>query len=116
MCIVSGYAAIAHFGDYPIFGVMYCIFFLDAAIIYTVVYAKALRVPVLFENSKIAILRRASRRRKMNKLENAILQKRLMSVPPVGIKVGGCHILERTSIPTFLDYVLRNIVSMLVAY
>ena len=113
--IVSGYAAISHFGDYPIFGFMYCVLFFDSAIIYTVLYAKALLVPGIFKKAKVAILHRLSRYRKMNKFENAIIQKQLISIPPVGIKVGEFHVLERTSVPVFLDYVIRNIVSMLVA-
>ena len=115
ICIVSGYAAIAHFGDYPIFGVMYCVLFFDSAIIYMVVYAKALLVPALFVKARVAIQQRLSRHRKMKKFENAIIQKQLISIPPVGIKVGEFHVLERTSIPVFLDYVARNIVSLLVA-
>ena len=81
-----------------------------------VVYAKAMLVPALFNKAKMAILRRASSLRKMNRMENAILRKQLISIPIVGIKVGEFHTFERTSIPEFLDYVLRNIVSMLVAY
>ena len=112
---MSGYAAISHFGDYPIFGVMYCVLFFDGAIIYTVVYAKALLVPALFDKARVAILQRLSRHRKMGKFEKAVMQKQLISIPPLGIKVGEFHVLERTSIPVFLDYVVRNIVSLLVA-
>lgn len=95
---------------------MYCILFLDGGIIYTVVYDKAFQVPALFSKAKVAIQHRASKSQKMNKAEYSILRKRLMSIPPVGIKVGEFHAFERTSIPVFLDYVLRNIVSMLLAY
>ena len=115
VCIVSGYAAIAHFGEYPIFGVMYCVLFFDGAIIYTVVYAKAVLVPALFDKARVAILQCLSKHRKMNKFENAIIQKQLISIPPLGIKVGEFHVLERNAIPVFQDYVVRNIVSLLVA-
>ena len=115
-CIVSGYAATSHFAEFPMFGVTYCILFLDGVVIYTVVYAKAMLVPSLFKQEKRAVRYRAGRSRKMNKVENTILQTRLLSIPSVGIKVGEFYTFERNSIPVFLDYVLRNIVSMLVAY
>ena len=38
------------------------------------------------------------------------------SIQPVGIKVGGFHTLERLSTPIFIQYVLANVVNMLVAY
>ena len=116
ICIVSGYAAISHFGEFPIFGVMYCVLFLDGLVIYTVIYAKAMLVPSLFDKAKWAVGQRAGRSRKMIKIENTILQKRLLAIPQMGIKVGEFHTFERTSIPEFLDYVLRNIVSMLVVH
>ena len=33
--IVTGYAAIVHFGDYPIFGILYCVMLFDDVLIYT---------------------------------------------------------------------------------
>ena len=116
ICITSGYATIAYFSDHPVFGVMYCVMFLDCVIAYTVVYYKALQFPVTFRNAKMLVQHRAGLYCKSNKNQRMILQRQLMSIPPLGIKVGKFHILERTSIPVFLDYVVRNVVSLLVAY
>ena len=114
LSIVCGYAAIAHFKDYPIFGVMYYALFLDASLIYTLMYEKAFRVPALFKESKVQ-LRFCAGRIKV-RAERDFLERQARSVPSVGIKVGNFHVLERTSTPVFVHYVLTNVVSMLVVY
>ena len=40
--------------------------------------------------------------------------RRVRSIPSVGLKVGDFHMLERESTPIFMDYVLKNIVNLLV--
>ena len=47
VCIMTGYAGIAHFGDYPIFGAMYGGILLDVALFYTIPYEKAFQIPAL---------------------------------------------------------------------
>ena len=47
MCIMSGYAAIAHLSDHTVFGVMYFALFLEGSIIYAVMYEQAFKVPDL---------------------------------------------------------------------
>ena len=113
-CIVSGYAAIAHFEKYPIFGVVFYVIFFDALQIYVVLYEKGFKVPALFEKAKDELMLRSSE--KLGKAERNMLQMQLRSIPSMGIKVGEFHMLERNSTPVFLHYVLTNIVNMLVAY
>ena len=112
--IFSGYAAIAHFNDHPIFGVMYYIVFLDLVLIYCIIYAKAFKVPLLVRKATTRLDILADRLD--NKALRNTLRRQLRSIPPLGIQVGSFHTLERTSTPVFLDYVLTNIVNMLVAY
>ena len=112
--ITSGYAAIAHFNDYPVFGVVYYVSCIDVCLIYTLVYQKGFMVSDEFERAKNLL--RLIAVRNGNTLQRKILKRQLMSIPSVGIKVGGFHMLERTSTPIFLDYVLKNVVNMLVAF
>ena len=114
LCISSGYAAIAHFQEHPVFGVMYYVLFLEAALVYMLLYQKAFKVPVRFQTAKSLL--RLNGSRLGNKAERKLLEKKAMSIQPVGVKVGEFHTLERISTPLFLHYVLHNIVSMLVAY
>ena len=114
MALCSGYAAVAHFSDYPIFGVMYYVVFCEAFFFYAVLYQKGFKVPGLIIKAKIACRLRA--RSLNNKAERDGMRKKLRSIPPVGVKVGEFHTLERTSTPVFLHYVLVNIVNMLVTF
>lgn len=107
---ILGYAAVAHFHEYPIFGVMYYVMLLDATICYIVLNEKAFKVPILFkEASTYAQLHMGANRR-------VIFGKQMLSIPPTGIKVGNFHTLERASILIFIDFVIVNVVNMLVAY
>ena len=114
ICILSGYAAVAHFEDYPVFGVMYYVLFFEVGMVYTTLYAKAFKVPDLFGEAKALLRVRIGRL--ANRAERKIWQMEVMSIPSVGIQVGEFHTLERTSTPVFLHYVLSNMVNMLVAY
>ena len=114
MCIICGYAAIAHFENYPIFGVMYYAMSFDGSLIYTLLYEKAFKVPALFKETKVQLRLRA--RQLSIHAGRLIYEKQAVSIPSMGIKVGGFHLLERTSTPVFLHYVVANVVNMLVVY
>ena len=113
-CIVTGCAAISHFEEYPIFGVMYYVLFFDALRIYVLLYEKGFKVPTIFEQAKGKLMLRSSKG--LGKAERNMLKRQLRAIPSMGIKVGEFHMLERNSTPVFLHYVLTNIVNMLVAY
>ena len=112
-CIGAGYAAIAHFSEYPIFGVMYYLVLFNSTFIFIVSYDKAFGIPELFkEATQTALLRfRRGRREDFN-----IFKRQMRSIPRGGIKVGDFHVFERESTPIFVHFVLNNIVTMLVAY
>ena len=113
LCIVSGYAGIAHFKDHPVFGMTYYIIFLDCALVYCIIYAKAFRIPLLVQKTSMSVGVLGSRL--SNRAERSLVRKWLKSIPPLGIQVGSFHTLERTSTPVFLHHVLVNVVNMLVA-
>ena len=113
IAITSGYAAIAHFKDYPIFGVMYYVLFINVTFSYTLIYEKGFQVLDTFQEAKTQLRLHAIRHGRAGGRKT--LEKQFRSVAPVGIKVGDFHVLERTSTPIFLLYVLTNVVNMLVA-
>ena len=45
--ITCGFAAIAHFSEHPVFGLMYYVIVLEASFVYTVLYEKAFKFPCL---------------------------------------------------------------------
>ena len=107
--IVCGYAAIAHFGEHPIFGVMYYFLLVDCTFIYTVLYGKAFKIPQLFDKAASCALLRTRRNRTNG------FRKQILSIRRSGIRVGDFHQMERTSTLIYVNYVLTNIVNMLVA-
>src|SRR4051794_3260101 len=48
-CITSGYAAIAHFNEHPLFGIMYYAILIIVAIIYCVLFDRAFAIPRMFQ-------------------------------------------------------------------
>ena len=112
--IVSGYAAVAHFKDHLISGVMYYVLFIDVSFIYALIYEKGFKVSDTFQRTKNLLRFHAARHERS--FERRILEKQLMSIPTIGMKVGEFHMLERTSTLVFLDYVLKNVVNMLVVF
>ena len=113
-CIVCGYAAIAHFEDQPVFGTMYSAILINCALIYCLIYGNAFRNCALFERVKGALRLCASANGR--KIERKMIMAQIESIPAVGIQVGDFQMMEKTSTPIFLHYVLINVVSMLVAY
>ena len=110
--IGTGYAALAHFGDHPIFGVMYYLIFINAAFTYIFCYDKSFTIPALFE--------RAAQRGMfvtcgVKSQASKIFKRQIRSIPRLGIKVGEFHLMERQSTLNFIHFVLNNIVAMLVA-
>ena len=111
---MTGYAAIAHFTNYPIFGIMYCVLFIEVLLVYCLLYEKGFKVAALFHNAKAMLILQS--RNCMNGAEWEVLRRQVRSIPAVGVKVGEFHMLERTSTPVFLHYVMGNVVNMLVVY
>ena len=114
LCIICGYAAVAHFEEYPLFGTLYYVMLVDCVLIYTLIYGKAFTVPALMQEAKNAILMAAEG--KCSKGQRKLVVRRVISIPSLGIKVGEFHMLERISTPVFLHYIVTNVVSMLVAW
>lgn len=107
---MCGYGAIAHFGEHPVFGVMYYDILFNIIFIYTLIFERAFKIPQLFDQAtKHALLR-------MRGNGTPVLSRQLLSIPPIGVQVGHFHKMERVSTLIFVDFVLTNIVSMLVAY
>ena len=110
LCIITGFSAVAHFREHPIFGILYYFFVLDATVMYTLMFGKTFEIPQLFDEAKsLALLQVHGQRR-------GALRRQILSIPSTGIKVGSFHTFEQASTPIFLDFVLKNIVNLLVTY
>ena len=110
MCIISGYAAIAHFRELPVFGIMYYACVVDCVVFYAVMYDKAFAIPELFERTV------GCARLRMQGYRAGVFGRQMRSIQPTGVKVGNFHRMERESTLIFMNFVVVNIVNMLVAY
>ena len=112
VCTGAGYAAIAHFNDHPLFGVMYYCILLDCSYVYIMGYGKAFKIPALFERAtQRAMLLAGNGSSEASK----VWMRQIRSIPRIGIKVGEFQMMEQVSTLIFIDFVLGNVVSMLVA-
>ena len=81
ICITSGFAAIVHFSNFPIFGVLYYIMLVELCFAYTIVYEKAFKVPDLMTNVRSRL--RLPTRSVRDKAQRNVLYKQLRSIPVV---------------------------------
>lgn len=82
----------------------------ESVFIYSVMYEKAFMIPQFLDQGIFCALL-SLRGDGAN-----VFKRQMMSIPRTGVKVGNFHQMERASTLIFMDYVLVNIVSMLVAY
>ena len=110
---INGYAAVKYHGENPMFGVMTFCIFGNLVFMYGFMYEKAFAIPDGLINAKRNVrLRIQMYGRQRMTVKMAKMQ--VESVRAVGIKVGDFHTMERASTPMFIDYVIRNVVSLLV--
>ena len=111
---IDAYAAIAHGEGNTIFALVASNLTLNMVLLYAFVYQKAFMIPDGVKKVKnmlqVGIL--TCRDVKYRKY----LRGRINSVPQFGLKVGDFHMLERASTPVFIDYVVKNVVNLLVTF
>lgn len=110
--ILNGYAAIAHFSEHPVLGILYYVVLVNVVLLYSLVYDRAFEVPSRFRQA----VQRISRRLPKHSRSGRAFARSLRSISNVGIKVGEFRTFESTSTPDFVDFVFKNVVNMLVAY
>ena len=86
----------------------------ELVVVYAFLYEKAYAIPEGLQHVKRE-LKVAIHSMGNAPLKN-VARKQLESTPSFGLKVGDFHMLERESTPIFVDFVLRNIVNLLVMY
>ena len=112
LSIVNGYGTIAHGKDNLVFLLLAACVTCDCVFFYVIVYEKAFGIPDGLERAKrvLTVEIQGIRNGRLRK----VMGRELNSVPLVGLKVGDFHMLERESTPIFVDFVVRNIVNLLV--
>lgn len=110
---VNGYGLIAHGGaGNLVYTLLTFTMFVDMLFLYAFVYEKAFGIPEGLDSVKRAL---GSSIQGIGVVRGRkILRRQVRSVPIVGFKVGDFHMLERESTPIFIQYIVTNIVNLLV--
>ena len=83
--------------------------------LYSIMYERAFAIPKLVRVTKSLVMLRAGTVSRTPGFKHR-MEQRLRSVPAMGIQVGHFHTFERVATPVFIDYVLRNVVGLLVIH
>ena len=113
--IVGALFVIRYATEYPIMGVVCMLTTVDALVFYSFIYEKAFQVPDRTEMVKrqVKVMVEAVKEGQMVKRS---MLKIIKSIPPLAVKVGDFHTMERTGTLTFLNFVFCQIVGLLVAF
>ena len=111
---VTGYVAVGHGRENPMIGIMACCVTCDAIFLYGFVYEKAFGIPDGLEKVKKVLKMRLIRKYGRQGPMARALERQIDSVPTIALQVGDFHTMERVSTLVFMDYVVRNIVNLLV--
>ena len=112
--IFSGFGAIVCFGFNNMFAAFSALLFADIMVVYSVVYEKAFAIPDGVQELKNKLMLLVHGKNMIWRREVEILRRQIRAVPSFGIRVGVFHMMERTSTPIFIDFVLRSVVNLLV--
>lgn len=113
--IVGGFFSIRYGTLHPVTGIVCALTTLDALVFYSFIYEKAFLIPNRMEEVKSQVRVLAQKVQGGTKVKGFLL-KVIRSVPPVAVKVGRFHTMERISTLTFLNFVFCQIVGLLLAF
>ena len=109
---LRGYTALSSWDKLPR-AIVSSVLFSENLVLYSVVYEKAFAVPDGFKAGKKAVLV-GIMTSKLGMMCRAYAKRCVRSIPNAGIRVGSFHTFERLSTPIFIDFIVRNVVGLLV--
>ena len=112
--ILAGFSFIRLIHTNPILGCLYIYCFFAAVIIYVGLFQFAYKVTEKVEKLKeLMEMKSAS---VVNLEEKKYWKRALRSIPRMGINVGGFNLVERQAVPIFIDFSVKQIVSILIMF
>ena len=114
MTILSGFSSIRLVHTNPVLGCLYNYVFIVVIIAYIGMFQFAYKVTEKLE--KLKELMEMKSVCLVNLEEKKYWKRALRSIPRMGINVGGFNQVERQAVPIFIDFSLKQIVSLLLAF
>ena len=112
--IQCAFLAIRYFHASIVLGIL-CYFALtNICIVYSVIFDTAYKIPV-----KVSMVQREAilmSKRLMNRTERQLVAKRVRSLKSVGIEIGGFETVARNASLSFVDFVVGQVVGLLVSF
>ena len=96
----------------PVHSMLFFAFAFDGTVFFTVMWGNAFLIPVLMKELKDQILMAAGGAVH----HRQYLRRVLRSIPCVGVSVGGFRNMGRDSTLIFVDFLIRNVVSLLLTF
>ena len=112
--ILCGFSSIRLIHSNPVLGFLYIVIGFAAIIIYIGMFHFAYKVTEKIED--LLELMEIKSISVVNAGEGKYWARVLRSIPRMGMRVGGFHQVERNAVPQFMDFVITQIVGLLVSF
>ena len=114
MTILAGFSSIRLMRTNPILGCLYTYMCLLAIILYVGMFQFAYKVTEKIEKlTEVMEVKSASL---VNLIEKKYWKKRFKSIPRMGMKLSGFNRVEREAVPIFVDFCVKQIVTLLITF
>ena len=111
--ILSGFASIRFLHTNPVLGALYTYLFISVIISYVAMFQLAYKVKETLEKLKKLM---EMKFKGSFRSDWKYWEKVLRSIPGIGIDVGGFNQVERQAVPIFIDFSIKQIVSLLITF
>ena len=113
--ICGGFSSIRLAHVNPLLASIYFLCAVSSVVCYISIYQLAFKITTTSEDLK-KVIEVKSFGLTTSLFQRKWIEQGLRSVPALAINVGGFHVAERESVPRFLDYVVDQIVSLLITF
>ena len=114
--ILTGFAAIQLFHDDRLLSVVSAVILVNNLFVFNLVYDKGFSIPRRVTRLRSLLVEKLKLAHVVTQEERGVLTRQVKSIGIVAVRVGHFHHLERTSTPKFLDFCIKNIMRIVLAY
>ena len=114
--LVFGFAAIQIFhGDRPLSAIS-AIIVLESLGVFHTIYSQGFSIPRRMKRLRSSLVMKLGKFDFVTDQRRGILKRQVESIGNVAVRVGQFHYLERISTPRYLDFCVKNIMRLVMAY
>ena len=114
--ILFGFAAIQLFHEDRVLSIISAVILLDNLCVFTVLYDKGFSIPRRVERLRSLLVFKLRTSQVITEQGRDMLMRQVKSVGTVAVRVGQFHYLERASTPRYMDFSMKNIMRLVMAY